>query len=85
MTTATVCSVRIPKADSNYVQLCLTYEDDKTRVFYAEGEKYDLAILSRDIYEKDKDKFTVGSLVQYWYSSSVKDGKTRWFLNVQAL
>ena len=82
MNTATVVSIRIPKKDSEYVQIALEYTDDTSKLFYADGLKYDTAIIKRDEYEKNLDRYQVGQEVRMFYSSSERDGKKRWYLNV---
>lgn len=52
MNTAVVCSVRVPKKDSEYVQIGLTYQDDTTKLFFADGARYDNAVIKREEYEK---------------------------------
>ena len=87
MTTATICSVRIPKIDSKYVSITCCYQDDSSRLFYSEGEKYENTIVSRDLFENNKDLYVVGARVRLWYSSSVQHlpegDRTRWFVNIE--
>lgn len=82
MNTATVVSIRIPKKDSEYVQIALEYTDDTSKLFYADGLKYDTAIIKRDEYEKNLDRYQVGQEVRMFYTSSERDGKKRWYLNL---
>jgi hypothetical protein len=74
--------VRIPKKDSEYVQIGLTYQDDTSKLFFADGARYDNAVIKREEYEKNLDRYQVGCEVRMFYSSSEKDGKKRWFLNL---
>lgn len=79
---AEVQGVRIVKKDSLYVNVSVAIADDSGLAYYSDGVKCENALVRREDYEKEPDKFAVGQVVKCFYSASEKDGKKRYFFNI---